>query len=242
MKIFLAGMDNTHVKWYNLMIAQKLPKYYGLYSYYYLSKVNHDFQNHSRNFNEVLIDSGAHTFHTSKNIDFVDFTKKYADWISINDKKNITGFFEMDIDNRIGYKNVLKLRGILEKVSDKIIPVWHKNRGISKFVEMCQNYDYVSISCLKIENISYEDLFKYVDIAHDNNCKIHGLGGTRKEIIENVPFNSVDSISWFAPVQYNKLGVSNYTESYQNIALYSYVEALKMQKKYYKKWTGEELK
>ena len=29
---------------------------------------------------------------------------------------------------------------ILESVTDKIIPVWHKNRGVEDFKKMCRDY------------------------------------------------------------------------------------------------------
>ncbi len=239
MKIFLAGMDNNHNLWYNLMCQNKLPKIYGLFSYYYLSNKKHHFKLFSNGFEEVLIDSGAHTFHTARNVDFNKYTLKYANWIDKYSKqKNITGFFEMDIDNRIGYKNVLKLRKILEDKTDKIIPVWHKNRGNYKFKEMCKNYDYVSVSCLKIEGLTFNELEQYIRIAHKYDCKIHGLGGTRKEIIENTHFDSVDSISWLAPVQYNKLGLTgeNYKKiNHSKLMVYSYLKGVELQKQYMKR-------
>ena len=42
----------------------------------------------------------------------------------------------MDVDNIIGYEKVLELRKILLEATDKIIPVWHKNRGIDEFKKM----------------------------------------------------------------------------------------------------------
>ena len=111
----------------------------------------------------ILIDSGAHTFHTAQNIDFEKYTYEYADFIKKTDNPKVTGYFEMDIDNRIGYKKVLKLREILDETSDKIIPVWHKNRGFKNYKKMCRNYDYVSISCLPIEGIPNKDLIKFLN-------------------------------------------------------------------------------
>ena len=69
-----------------------------------------------------------------------DYTREYADWIRANDQPKINGYFEMDVDNVIGYEKVLELREILLKATDKIIPVWHKNRGLEEFKRMCREY------------------------------------------------------------------------------------------------------
>ena len=196
MKIYLAGSENQCLLDY--VIPNKIHTYNHLFSYYYISKKN--ILNEYLKFRDlsdlILIDSGAHTFHTAQNIDFEKYTYDYADFIKKTDNPKVTGYFEMDIDNRIGYKKVLKLREILDDISDKIIPVWHKNRGFKNYKKMCRNYDYVSISCLPIEGIPNKDLIKFVNVAHDNGSKIHGLGGTRTWILKNIPFDSVDGATW----------------------------------------------
>ena len=197
MKIYLAASETQAFINYTLN-HPTLQAYNHLFSYFYTrqkTKLKQYLALKPR-INNILIDSGAHTFHTAQNANFEEYTQKYAEFIKATDKPNVQGYFEMDIDNRIGYKNVLKLRRILEEVTDKIIPVWHKNRGYKNYQKMCRNYDYVSISCLPIEGIPDNDLLKFAKEAHDNNCRIHGLGGTRKFILNNVPFDSVDSASW----------------------------------------------
>lgn len=196
MHIFLAGSEHQSLIEY--VLKHPIKPINHLFSYFYIRKKNkmQDYLKFKAKTKRILIDSGAHTFHTAQNENFYEYTQAYADFIRKQDTPNIIGYFEMDIDNRIGYQNVLKLRRILEEATDKIIPVWHKNRGFKKFEQMCRNYNYVSISCLPIEGIPNTDLHKFVQVAHDNNCLIHGLGGTRKYILENVDFDSVDSASW----------------------------------------------
>ena len=209
MKIYLAASETQAFIDYAKKHTELIP-YNHLFSYFY-TRQKTKLQNYltlQPRIQNVLIDSGAHTFHTAQNANFTDYTLAYADFIKKTDKPNVQGYFEMDIDNRIGFKNVLKLRRILEEFTDKIIPVWHKNRGFKKYRKMCRNYNYVSISCLPIEGIPDKDLHKFVKVAHDNGCLIHGLGGTRKYILDHVAFDSVDSASWlFAAVNgryYNK--------------------------------------
>lgn len=93
-------------------------------SYYYIKSGNYDFAEKIRNNSEeILIDSGAHSFQKGKKVDWEQYTKEYADFIKKFDRPNVIGYFEMDVDNIIGYDKVLELRKILENVSNKIIPV-----------------------------------------------------------------------------------------------------------------------
>ena len=208
MNIFLAGSE--HFCLHKYVQENDINPINHLFSYFYIQqkKMFDEYLKFKAKSERILIDSGAHTFHTSQDIDFKDFTLSYADFIRKTDTANVVGYFEMDIDNRIGFKNVLKLRRIIEEATDKVIPVWHKNRGFKNFEKLCRNYNYVSISCLPIEGIPDKDLHKFVKVAHDNGCLIHGLGGTRKYILDHVAFDSVDSASWlFAAVNgryYNK--------------------------------------
>lgn len=242
MNIFLAGnLIPCFVKWFK---QSKIKNKNQLFSYYYLAHTKaymDGFDLFKTRTERILIDSGAHTFHTAKNINFKQFTENYADFIKKKDQSNIIGYFEMDIDNRIGYKNVLKLRRILEEVSDKIIPVWHKNRGFKNFKKMCRNYNYVSISCLPIEGIPDTDLHRFVQVAHDNDCKIHGLGGTRDYILNNVPFDSVDSASWlFSAInrKYNGKTVKKNIH-YCDVIILSYLNWRKKQSFYKKYWDAK---
>ena len=172
MNIFLAASE--HKCLHNYVRENNIRPINHLFSYFYINqkKLYDDYLFFKSKSERILIDSGAHTFHTAVNIDFTEFTINYANFIRQSDTDNVVGYFEMDIDNRIGFKNVLKLRKIIEEVTDKVIPVWHKNRGFNKFKKMCSNYDYVSISCLPIEGIPDQDLIKFANVAHDYDCKI----------------------------------------------------------------------
>lgn len=205
MKIFLAASESNCILDY-IESHPSMTVYNHLFSYYYTrnKSVLERYIKLNKRFNNILIDSGAHTFHTAKNIDFKAYTEEYASFIRATDKPNVVGYFEMDIDNRIGYNRVKKLRSILEDSTDKIIPVWHKNRGFNNFERMCEEYNYVSISCLPIEGIPTKDLKVFVDVAHENNCRIHGLGGTRMNILDSIPFDSVDSASWLFSSVYGR--------------------------------------
>lgn len=145
-----------------------------------------------------MLDSGAFTFFSSgKKVDWNKYIEEYADFINRNDVKL---FFELDIDVLIGYENVLKLRKRLEQLTNKkCIPVWHKSRGLDEFIKMCKEYDYVAIGGIVSKEITQKDYKyfpKFINIAHENGAKIHGLGFTNLEGLTKYHFDSVDSTSW----------------------------------------------
>lgn len=245
MKIFLSSVEGSGVKSTIEEIIKTTKMKYNLMSYYYIKSGKMEYAEKVRdNSEEILIDSGAHSFQFGKKEDFKEYTQNYARFIEQFDRPNVIGYFEMDIDNIIGYEKVLELREILEKVSDKIIPVWHPNRGIKDFQEMCKKYSnkVVAIGGFAGKEIREEQYIMFVKYAKKFNCKIHCLGMTRKKILNKVPFDYVDSSSWLQTVVYGRtldnrrLPKVKNGEERKNQYMYSYLQAMEMQKKYYNKW------
>lgn len=241
MKVFLSAMESPgeyicdnvgQLKW-NLM------------SFYYLKQpVFEKVLAHSE---LMLIDSGAHSFQKGKKVDWEAYTKKYAAWIRANDCPKILGYFEMDVDNAIGYERVLYLRSILESVSDKIIPVWHKNRGIAEYKRMCQQYagKIVAITGFRNEDIKDEQYLMFLKYAKKHGCKVHCLGMTRRAILDKVPFDYVDSSSWvqqgaFARIGGCKVKSEFVTANVKRVFIENYKLAMEMQRHYQKRWARYE--
>ena len=207
MKIYLAAADTMSEDIIRLLpVAKRL--HWNLFSYYYLLtlKKMEDYDIIRKASKSVLIDSGAHSFQKGKKVDWDRFTKQYADFIQDTDNEKVHGYFEMDVDNLLGYDKVLELRSVMEEVTDKVIPVWHKNRGIKDFKQMCQDYKFVSISGWRNEDVKDHQFIHFVNYAHRNGCRIHGLGLTRRKVLDKVPFDSVDSSSWLQTILYARLG------------------------------------
>lgn len=196
-----------------------------LFSFYYVK----DWQTQLiHRFNNFMLDSGAFTFMTNKNkkVDYEKYTYAYADFINKNDIKL---FFEMDIDSIVGLKEVERLRNIIEKETNrKTIPVWHKSRGKDYFLDMCKEYKYIAIG--GIVNGEFGKNFNYINWfcneAHKNNCKIHGLGFTKKNI-KDYKFDSVDSTAWTYGTrckficEFNGRDIIKHNMSYKNNRLQS---------------------
>ncbi len=249
MKIFLSALENGSTVYNSseslahFFISKGVKFKWNLMSYFYIQKKTELACYIRDNSEEILIDSGAHSFQKGKKVDWVEYTKRYADFIKHFDKPNVIGYFEMDVDNIIGYEKVLELRKILENASNKIIPVWHKNRGIEDFKQMCQKYSgkIVAITGFRNEDIKDEQYLMFLKYAKKYNCKVHCLGMTRRKVLDKVPFDYTDSSSWKQQAIFGKIGNKKVTRTYskekrQEVFLRTYLEGQEMQKHYYEKW------
>lgn len=246
MKIFLSAMEQHNcLPIIKYLLENNIKTDYLLISYYYLRRKD-TLGIIKKVCSELLVDSGAHSFQKGTRVEWESYTKEYAEWIKENDCPQILGYFEMDMDNIIGYEKVLYLRKILENVSNKIIPVWHQNRGCTNFKEMCRQYKFASITGFKNEDIKDEQYIMFLKYARKYNCKIHCLGMTRTNILNTVPFYSVDSSSWKQSAIYG-----NYTKfvngrfksikqpkniTFQEIMKKNFLEHIQAQKYFYNKW------
>lgn len=159
-------------------------------------------------FKDYLLDSGAFTFmNTGKKVDWNEYVEKYAHYVKTNGIKH---YFELDIDTIIGYDAVLKIRKRLESlVGWQCIPVWHINRGKEAFKQMVRDYKYVALGgfagSIKVVKLMQSYFRVFIDEAHRNGCKIHGLGYTSLENLPHVHFDSVDSTTWLSGARYGTM-------------------------------------
>ena len=248
MKIFLSAVEGSAPReGLEKLIKDGYKFKWNLMSYYYIRDKNYDFAETMRDNSElIMIDSGAHSFQKGKQVDWVEYTRQYAKFIKEFDRPNVVGYFEMDVDNIIGYDKVLELRKILETASDKIIPVWHKNRGIEEFKKMCREYQnkVIAITGFKNEDIQDHQYLMFLKYAKKYNCKVHCLGMTRKKVLDKVPFDYVDSSTWLQQVVYGnvlarkgqKFPKIKNKEDRKKQYICNYKLGIEMQEKYYKKW------
>jgi len=193
MKIYLAGSGWNKICWENFNFYD----FYRLESFVYIK----DEAKNIHKYKSFLLDSGAFTFMKKKkgNIDWDEYIVSYANFINTYKVEN---FFELDIDNIVGIKEVERLRNKLEQLTNKqSIPVWHKSRGLDYWKEMVKNYKYVAIGGIVTKEIKPEqyDIFIHlINIANKNNCKVHGLGFTNLNGLKKYKFYSVDSTSWLS--------------------------------------------
>jgi hypothetical protein len=237
-------MNNNPITTY--ILEGKFSKY-NLLSYYYIQKTKElshiDYvKEHSE---LILIDSGAHTFQFGTKVDFDAFCRNYADFIKKFDNNKVLGYFELDIENIVGMDKVLEYRKILEDVTDKIIPVWHKGRGINNYEEMLEQYrgKVIAIGGFKGTDIRDDQYLMFLKKAKRYNCKVHCLGMTRSKVLDKVPFDFTDSASWlnwsiYGTIFNNGKKVSKqYSKEHQLESMaFAFKTAIEMQEHYYNKW------
>jgi len=156
-----------------------------------------------KKFKNVMVDSGAFSFMSGAETkigkgDIQKFVEGYGKWLK--DNKGYYDFFEeMDLDFLFPMDVIEGWRKFLEECAgQKSIPVWHINRGLDYWEQMVKDYDYVAIGGMVTGEIT--EMEKYapflIDIAHKNNCKVHGLGYTKTRLLKYIPWDSVDSSTW----------------------------------------------
>ena len=176
-------------------------KPYILESFYYANK--DDIKRLLPYFGDFLLDSGAFTFMQNSKT-HINWDKYLSEYINFINAYKIEKFFELDIDDVVGYDQVLKFRKTLESLTGKqCIPVWHLSRGKDEFLRMCDEYPYVSIGGLvgkakrSAKQKQLESAFPwFINEAHKRGAKIHGLGYTSEMGIRKYHFDSVDSTAW----------------------------------------------
>jgi len=194
MKLYLAGIEHGVMTYIENFEIKKNYLFLGSFYYFqsqYIKYINNDI---------FLLDSGAFTFmkqSSRTNVDWDKYLKKYINFIN---KYNIKLFFELDIDSVVGLEKVRKMRKKLEKeTGKKSIPVWHKNRGKENYIKLVKNYDYIAYGGFLTDGISTQKNLKYlpwfINKARQNNCKVHLLGYTGKDL-EKTNAYSADSTSW----------------------------------------------
>lgn len=119
----------------------------------------------------------------------------------------------------MGYNNVKKIRNYIEnKTQKKCIPVWHKSRGLTEWVNLVKEYDYVAIGGIvtkEIKKNEYKYFTNLLNIAKENNCKVHGLGFTALKELKKYKFYSVDSTSWLSGGRFGSLYIFKNNELIQ---------------------------
>lgn len=181
---------------------------YALESFFYFQ----DWQvSYLKAWKSFMLDSGAFTFMNSSKsakIDWDAYVESYAAFIN---KHDIKLFFELDIDCLVGIKEVERLRAKLESLTGKqSIPVWHVSRGADYFLKMCSEYKYVAIGGIVTKEIKSKDYGKlhwFINTAHQNGCKIHGLGFTSMKWLPRLRFDSVDSTNWKSGGRFGQLHI-----------------------------------
>lgn len=171
-----------------------------------------------------MIDSGAHSFIADwtkfknwKRKQFDDYVKKYVAWIRAN-RKYVDCVVEFDIDyclNMVLAGNQNAGIGLsiveewqrqyfrqLETEGISVIYVWHTERGVEGWEDMCARFAYVGLP----GELSKEPSFnKFMSVAKRYTTKVHGFAATKQLDFRDVDWFSIDSITWKTGEMYGTL-------------------------------------
>ena len=106
---------------------------------------------------DFLLDSGAFSFMNGRSrVNFEEYIKKYAEFINHYHIKN---FFELDIEDIVGWDEYVRLNDILcKKTWTKPIPVFHKNRGKEWFLNALEEYTYIAYGGIAVDRKSMKKM------------------------------------------------------------------------------------
>ena len=110
---------------------------------------------------------------------------------------------ELDVDNIFGPDVAREYRQKLRVIAgDKLMPVWHRVAGLPTWKEFYSEYPYIGTGSDKPMDMKwYRQL---VNEAHAAGAKIHGFGGTRVDVMEQIPYDTADSTTWAASVRFGQ--------------------------------------
>lgn len=194
----------------------------------------------------LMVDSGAYTLNR-KEPDFKkaeQHAKEYMKFmLKTKNDPRIKYYMELDYFTLITYDEIKELNQKLHDITNNVIPVWHKIWGAKKFMKMCQENTYIAIPCALGKELEKNSLIHYVNYAHKHNCKIHGLGLTNVKVLDKVPFDSVDSMSWIQSANFSYYGArrtyiqSEYvSDNVEKVSKGTFLQHLAQAEHYYKKW------
>lgn len=146
-----------------------------------------------------LLDSGAFSFMNGAKCTRKDLEEYLDAYINLINENDVKYFFELDVDTIFGTPYAEELRRKLESRTGKqSIPVWHKCRGVDYWKKMVDEYNYIAIGGLvfHVKKAEWGSIKKMVDYAAARGVKVHGLGFTKTNILDEWNFYSVDSASW----------------------------------------------
>ena len=165
---------------------------------------------------KILLDSGAFTFNTSEEYqnkekyDLAYWEKHvdiYAKFIRKH-KEHIFAAVELDIEYLVGLEKVDEWREKyfrpLEKEGIQIIYVWHEERGLSGWEDMCKRFPYVGMT-FAVGTINEQNVIKMFNIAKKYRTLVHGFAVSGGYLLTKFPFYTSDSSTWLVGTQYGEI-------------------------------------
>ncbi len=202
--------------------VESLPEKNVLLSFfYYKGAVKRYIDTHWPLYDNILIDSGAFSFHNSgKHISLDEYEKGLKE-------SNFKNYFNLDVigDAEGSYQSYLNMLDL----DLNPIPVFHADTDINYLRKYLDQTDFISIGNLVGNNnieSNLNNIFNEIEKINPK-AKVHGLGLTKPDIIKHYPFYSVDSSSYCAITKFarsarwvkNNFKATNTFEYFENYGI-----------------------
>ncbi|GHB52860.1 hypothetical protein GCM10010331_45630 [Streptomyces xanthochromogenes] len=148
----------------------------------------------------VLLDSGAYTLNNNPaaspdDDELKDIADHYYDEVVEPSIERLDHFVEFDA-NRLDPTHQMQRLPWLEERRDKAVIVWHPGQDL---IATCKAWPNVAIPKDAIdEHLAH----RLVRAVKDTGVRLFGLGITKPELLQSVPFHAVTSTSWLSPSQF----------------------------------------
>ena len=216
--LFLSGVEPIE----NFNVASSITKNV-LLSYYYirrrgLGEIEERLKKHRGM--KILIDSGAFTFfkdpkYAKKTLEWWEkYIENYVDFIKTH-REYIFACVELDIDSLVGSEKVQEWREKyfypLEQEGINVIYLYHLDKDLDYFKEMCRKHAYVGFSYVELKRELQEQpivdsmVAQLFEIAKQYKTAIHGFAITSNRLLLNYPFLSADSTSYLTGSQFGTI-------------------------------------
>ncbi|MDJ0463198.1 hypothetical protein [Streptomyces sp. H27-C3] len=148
----------------------------------------------------VLLDSGTYALNNNPAAapdedELNEIADHYYDEIVAPNLERLDYFVEFDAI-RLNPDHQMKRLPWLEEHRAKAVIVWHPGQDL---IAICENWPNVAIPKDAIDDHLAHRLTR---VAKDTGVRLFGLGITKPELLQSVPFHAVTSTSWLSPSQF----------------------------------------
>lgn len=141
--------------------------------------------------------------------EFREFAKTYVDYLK-RDMDLWDWIIDLDCAELFGVEaEDAYRRGLKKIVGDRLLPVWHAQRGHDGWIQMIEEYPYVCMALAKgaggRSSRNHAMVRTMVREAHERGTKVHILGMSTLEHFETYEVDTMDSSSWASGVRWGEI-------------------------------------
>lgn len=145
--------------------------------------------------------------------EFKVMAASYADYLK-REKSAWDHIIELDVDEIFGVERAdMFRRNLHDLLGDRLLPVWHAQRGEEGWDEMIKTFPYVAMSISRAAGgrntrRNHTMIRQMVERAHARGVQVHLLGGSTMDYFEDYHVDTMDASSWSAGVRWGELKIN----------------------------------